>query len=127
MSQEEQEQQEEPHQQWTSMKMTFGGIKQSFWTWGFLSCIAQRFYLNWSLTLLFYIILYYIILIFFLFSIEKKKSGRVNIFFFNSKNEIQTSECHFLAMRSFVRPDLYFPIEKLKSGRVQIFLFSIEN
>ena len=62
MSQEEQEQQEEPYkkkfqtqnfsnQKLTSMKMIFGGIKQSFWTWGFLNCIAQRFYLNWSLTL----------------------------------------------------------------------------
>ena len=39
------------NQKWTSMKMIFGGIKQSFWTWGFLNCIAQRSYLNWSLTL----------------------------------------------------------------------------
>ena len=31
--------------------MIFGGIKQSFWTWGFLNFPAQRFYLNWSLTL----------------------------------------------------------------------------
>ena len=36
---------------WISMKMIFGGIKQSFWTWGFLNCPSQRFYLNWSLTL----------------------------------------------------------------------------
>ena len=33
------------------MKMIFGGIKQSFRTWCFLNCPAQRFYLNWSLTL----------------------------------------------------------------------------
>ena len=39
------------NQKWTLMKMIFGGIKQSFWTWGFLKCIAQRFYLNWSLTI----------------------------------------------------------------------------
>ena len=25
--------------------------KKSFWTWGLLNCIVQRFYLNWSLTL----------------------------------------------------------------------------
>ena len=36
---------------WISMKMIFGGIIQSFWTWGFLNCQSQRFYLNWSLTL----------------------------------------------------------------------------
>ena len=36
---------------WTSTKIIFGGIKQSFWTWGFPNCLAQRFYLNWSLTL----------------------------------------------------------------------------
>ena len=40
------------NQKWTSMKMICGGIKQSFWTWGFLNwIIRQRFYLNWSLTL----------------------------------------------------------------------------
>ena len=33
------------------MKMMFGGIKQSFWIWGFLNCPALRFCLNWSLTL----------------------------------------------------------------------------
>ena len=31
--------------------MIFGGIKQSFWTLGFLNCLVQNFYLNWSLTL----------------------------------------------------------------------------
>ena len=36
---------------WISMKMIFGGIKQRFWTWGFLNCSSQRFYLKWSLTL----------------------------------------------------------------------------
>ena len=36
---------------WISMKMIFGGIKQRFWTSGFLNCPSQRFYLNWSLTL----------------------------------------------------------------------------
>ena len=35
----------------TLRKMIFGGIKQSFWTWAFLNCLAQSFYLNWSLTL----------------------------------------------------------------------------
>ena len=33
-----------------SIKMIFRGIKQSFWTWGFLNCPAQRFNLNWSFT-----------------------------------------------------------------------------
>ena len=62
MSQEEQEHQEEltkknfrpkffSYQKWTSMKIIFGGIKRSFWTWGFLNCLAQRFYLYWSLIL----------------------------------------------------------------------------
>ena len=36
---------------WTSMKMIFWGMKQNFWTWCFLNSLAQRFYLNWSLTL----------------------------------------------------------------------------
>ena len=47
------------------------------------------------------------------------KSGRVQIFYFQLKKnldcfifkleiEIQTSNCHILAMRSFVRPDLFF-------------------
>ena len=83
------------------------------------------------------------------------KSGRVQIFYFQLKNknldasrfsifklkiEIQTSQCHFLAMRSFVRPDLFFSNWKIKiwtcpdflifnwkkkSGHVQIFWFSM--
>ena len=36
---------------WISMKTIFGGIKQSFCSWGFQNCPAQKFYLNWSLTL----------------------------------------------------------------------------
>ena len=31
--------------------MICGGIEQSFWAWGSLDCLVQRFYLNWSLTL----------------------------------------------------------------------------
>ena len=36
---------------WTSMKMIIWGIKQTFWTWGFLNLLMQMFYFNWSLTL----------------------------------------------------------------------------
>ena len=59
MSQEEQEQQEEPHQNffqthnifWPKMNFNENDLWRIKRTTGFLNCLAQRFYFNWSLTL----------------------------------------------------------------------------
>ena len=58
MSQEEQEQQEKPHKFFCSDQKNFLTKNKLQWKWslerwtrGFINCLAQRFYLNWSLTL----------------------------------------------------------------------------